>query len=68
MGKIRSLCDNVTNVDAKCRMLNEKKKHESVLVIFCIIPAWGYGTCKLPKMKLKKLQKNVPTAKFIVRG
>lgn len=34
--KMMSLCDNTTNVYAKCRM-QKKKKHHSFFTIFCII-------------------------------
>ena len=44
-------------------MLN-KKKPESILVIFWIILAWIYG--KLPK--IPKLQRSVVTVTFIVCG
>ena len=36
MSKMMSLCDNVTNLYAKCRMWNEKKKR-LYFSYFCII-------------------------------
>ena len=65
MGKMMSLCDNMTNIYAKCRIQNEKKNMNLFQLFSVLFSLESTVNCLKSK---KLLTKKCPDCEFMVRG